>query len=141
MLGKSNWFKRRKYSGWGLYPATWQGWVYILVAIGLIVIASILPLEETIRINITFVLTIILILDVIDIMRKLPMDERERIHEALAERNALWVILIALVGGVGWQAYLSAMTKTTQIDPVVIIALVAGVIAKAATNIYLDRKN
>lgn len=29
MLGNPKWFKRRKYSGWGLTPATWQGWVYL----------------------------------------------------------------------------------------------------------------
>jgi len=33
------------------------------------------------------------------------------------------------------------MAGTPQVDPIIIIALLAGVIAKATTNIYLDRKN
>ena len=141
MLGKALWFKRRKYSGWGLVPATWQGWVYLAAAIALIMLTQALPIEENIRITLLFVLVFILILDVIDIMRRLPMDERERIHEALAERNALWAILAALTAGIGWQAYISALSKTVQIDPLIIAALLVGVAAKAITNLYLDRKN
>ncbi len=33
MLGNPKWFKRRKYTGWGLTPATWQGWAYMGILI------------------------------------------------------------------------------------------------------------
>ncbi len=141
MLGKTHWFKRRKYTGWGLVPSTWQGWLYIAAAVALIMLTQILPIEEKVRITLLFVLVFILILDVIDIMRKLPLDERERIHEAVAERNALYAILITLTGIIGWQAYLSALSGTAQLDPLIIAPLLTGVIAKAVTNLYLDRKN
>ena len=33
---KTLWFRRKSY-GWGWYPATWQGWVILLMFIGLLV--------------------------------------------------------------------------------------------------------
>lgn len=141
MLGKSHWFQRRKYTGWGLTPSTWQGWIYLLVAIALIMLTQVLPVEETFRTTLMFGLIVILVLDIIDIMRKLPLDERERIHEAVAERNALYAILATLAAGIGWQAYQSALYKTMQVDPLILAALLVGTAAKAISNIYLDRKN
>ncbi len=32
MIGKPGWFTTKRYTGWGIRPKTWQGWVYILVA-------------------------------------------------------------------------------------------------------------
>jgi len=26
MIGNPEWFQRRKYGGWGIFPKTWQGW-------------------------------------------------------------------------------------------------------------------
>ncbi len=141
MIGKPHWFKRRKYAGWGVYPATWQGWVYLGLAMGLMAITQVLPFDEAVKIASTFILAMILVLDVLDIMRKMPMDERERIHEAIAERNALWVIIVALAAGTVYQSYISAAAKSFQVDPVIILALVAGLFAKAFTNIYLDKKD
>src|SRR3989344_3475445 len=115
MIGKPNWFVRRKYGGWGLFPATWQGWVYLVI---------------------------FLVADTIDIMIRIKKDERETLHEALAERNALWVIIFILAAGIAYQAAQSAILKgVPYVDPVIIIAIVAGLIAKAATNIYLDKRN
>ena len=96
MIGNPKWFKRRKYGGWGLFPGTWQGVVYVLIVAVLFVATQNLPLDQNVRLIITAVLAIFFALDIIDIMRKLPMDERERIHEAFAERNALWAIIIVL---------------------------------------------
>jgi hypothetical protein len=33
MIGKKEWFTTRRYTGWGLRPKTWQGWLYVLVAV------------------------------------------------------------------------------------------------------------
>ena len=35
MFGKPQWFRPKRF-GWGLTPITWQGWVYALVAAGLL---------------------------------------------------------------------------------------------------------
>ncbi len=142
MIGKAKWFKRRKYGGWGLSPKTWQGWAYLAVLIGLCAIIQFFPVGDAQQKTIAIlVLVFLVILDVIDIMIHLPMDERDRLHEAAAERNALWVMLSVLVAGVGYQAATSLSSEGPQIDPVIIIAILAAVIAKAITNIYLDRKN
>jgi hypothetical protein len=35
MFGKPGWFQPKRF-GWGLTPAGWQGWVYVLVWIGVL---------------------------------------------------------------------------------------------------------
>jgi hypothetical protein len=37
MIGRPEWFTTRRYTGIGLRPKTWQGWVYIAVAIVLVI--------------------------------------------------------------------------------------------------------
>ncbi len=142
MIGRPRWFQRRKYSGWGLTPKTWEGWAYILIAIAFAVIIQYLPLgNPQTKSLITLGLVAVIILDVVHIMANLPMDEREKSHEAIAERNALYAILTALCVGIGWQTGIGIMNNNIQIDPVIIVALIVGVITKAITNLYLDRKN
>ncbi|MDO8648257.1 MAG: hypothetical protein Q7R81_00565 [Candidatus Peregrinibacteria bacterium] len=55
---KSLWFKAKHY-GWGWYPATWEGWLVMLVFVLLIVGTSILfDLEQHPERMIPFFLTI-----------------------------------------------------------------------------------
>jgi hypothetical protein len=141
MIGKPKWFQRRKYTGWGLSPKTWEGWVYILVIAAIAMLIQYLPIDKQAKPIATIVLVAIIILDLVHIIAHLPMDERERNHEAISERNALWAILAALGAGAAWQAITGVMTNNIQIDPIIIIALAVATIAKAITNIYLDMKN
>lgn len=142
MLGKPEWFRRRKYAGWGFFPKTFQGWIYLLVIIaGVFVIQVISGPNEEIKLIATFVWAGIFALDSIDIMIRMPRDEREKIHEAIAERNALWVMIIVLAVGIAYRAAQSALANHVYIDPVILIALFGGLLAKAVTNVYLDRKN
>lgn len=141
MLGKPHWFKRRKYGGWGLYPKTWQGLIYVIAVVAIFASIQFLPLDAQTGMTVTILFALVLVADVLDIMRRIPMDERERMHEALSERNALWAIITALAVGIVIQSYISAASGTMQVDPIIIVALLAGVGAKAATNIYLDHKN
>jgi len=142
MIGKKEWFKRRKYGGWGIFPKTWQGWIYIAVIIALFVIIQMLPfVDEKNNMIATIVLAILVIADTFEIMIHIPMDERERDHEAKSERNALWTMLAILIAGILYQAISSTINKTVEVDPVIITALLGAVIVKAITNIYLERKN
>lgn len=142
MIGKPEWFTRRKYGGWGLQPRTWQGWVYILVfAIPIILINSLPSIAVKTRIIAIAIWAAILILDVFHIMTTLKQDEREKIHEALAERNALWGIIVVITAGVLYESISSALNQTFQVNPFLIAALVVGLIIKSISNIYLDRKN
>ena len=143
MIAQPQWFARRKYLGWGLYPKTWQGWVYIAVMIALLVIMSFVPTvsAQTVQ-TVTLIWVGLCIVDIADVMVRMNKDEREKIHEAFAERNALWVMLAILVVAIGYQASQSIVkTGAPTFDPFIIAAIFAGLIAKAITNIYLDRKD
>lgn len=142
MLGKPEWFARRKYSGWGFSPKTWQGWVYILAIIAPILIVTSLPISGRAQTIFMIVWAVIFAIDFIDIILHLEKDERERIHEAIAERNALWAIITVLAFGLAYQAASGiAAYGALKVDPVILIALGAGLIVKIVSNVYLDRKD
>ncbi len=142
MLGKPQWFQRRKYAGWGIYPKTYQGWLYLFVLIaGLILIQLIHWPGNNTAVILMLVWAGIFVIDTIDIMIRMPRDERDRIHEAMAERNALWVMIAVLVFGIAYRTAQNLVNGKIYIDPIIIIALFAGLAAKAVTNIYLDKKD
>ncbi len=141
MIGKKEWFRRRRYGGWGITPVKWQGWAYVAVVIGIFVLIQNLPLGEAgnnIIANVIF--AVLVMADCIEIMFRLPMDEREKLHEAKAERNALWVMLTILIAGVFYQTGMGLSSEKITIDPVIIIAILGAVLVKAATHIYLEKK-
>lgn len=141
MIAKPQWFKRRKYFGWGACPATWQGWLYLAVAIAIIAIIQVLPLNTELKLGLTVLLAIILLIDIATIMPKLSKDERDKKHEAIAERNALWAMLLVLVIGVGYEISSNLVQNKVYVDPFVIAAIIIGLLVKAISNIYLDRKD
>ncbi|MFH0798189.1 MAG: hypothetical protein V1906_02135 [Candidatus Woesearchaeota archaeon] len=142
MIGKPEWFKRRKYTGWGIMPKTWQGYVYIAVMILPFLFFHALPYWSTkIRMIVTIVWAVILGIDVIHIMIKMKKDERERMHEAIAERNALWFMLMALVIGIAYETISNAASQKVYVNPFMAAAVIGAVIVKMITNIYLERKN
>jgi uncharacterized membrane protein len=88
------------------------------------------------------VIGVLLIADTVAIMFRMKKDERDMLHEAIAERNALWAIVSVLAAGIAYQAAQSALTDgTAAVDPVIIIAIVAGLAVKALTNYRLDKKD
>ncbi len=142
MIGKAEWFQRRKYLGWGLYPKTWQGWVYIAVFILIAIIIQILPFTTNTKLISTIILIAILLIDVIHIMLTLKKDEREIKHEAIADRNALWILLAVLIVGILYQSVTSSLKGVVpEVDYFLIAALIAAVIMKAFTNMYLDKRD
>ena len=53
-----------------------------------------------------------------------------------------WAILAVLVMGFAFQISSNIVkTGTPGFDPVILAAIIVGLAAKAATNIYLDRKD
>ena len=131
MIGKAKWFNVRKYTGWGLTPNCWQGWVYILVFISLVTIINSLPIALNLKNIFTGVLVILLLMDTFHMMSQIKKDERERLHEAIADRNALWfMIFVLLIGAVIKQI----------IDPIFIIAIIGAMVVKSATQFYLRDK-
>ena len=142
MIGKPEWFTRRKYLGWGVMPKTWQGWAYVAIAgIPIFAFQYTKFWSEKTRMIAIGIWAVILIADFFDIMIRMKKDEREKIHEAIAERNAMWAMIIVLTAGVGYEIASSAVNQAIKVDPFIIAALLAALIAKAVSNVYLDRKD
>ncbi|MBR9701895.1 hypothetical protein GOV13_03155 [Candidatus Pacearchaeota archaeon] len=142
MIGKPEWFKRRKYTGWGITPKTWQGWVYVAVFVTLIIGFHTIPtLDNTTRTIGTGLWLLVLGIDSIDIMIHLKKDERNYLHEAISERNAAWYMVIVLALGIAYQGISSGLQQRLYVDPILLIALFGGLAIKAGSNIYLDRKD
>jgi len=141
MIAKREWFKRRKYGGWGVSPATWQGWVYIVLIIIPFMVFQSLPFWTTeIRMIITAVWLLFLFLDIIPVMINLKRDEREFKIEAISERNAAWFMSLILVFGVFYEIVNSALNENLSVNLFLIIALFGGAIVKSISNYQLERK-
>jgi len=142
MIGKANWFTRRKYMGWGIYPKTWQGLVYVFIFILLVVLVQLLPISVNAKLITTIVLVALLLVDVVHIMLTMKKDERETKHEAIADRNALWVLLLVLIVGILYQTITTSLKGLTpEVDYFLIAAILGAVIAKGLTNYYLDNRD
>jgi hypothetical protein len=136
MIAKAKWFSARKYGGWGLTPNCWQGWVYILVMVLPMLLISSLNLPTWLMTFWAFIFCA----DIVDVMIHIKRDERETIHEALAERNAMWFMVAALAVGVAFQAATSVVKDNFQVDPVILVALVGATIVKALSHWYFRNK-
>ena len=141
MLGNPLWFKRRKYTGWGITPRCWQGWIYIVGLLSSLFIVygfSIrLGLQQKYQLGMVLILLVLIIADTLDMAIKINNDEREKIHEAIAERNAAWYMSLVLTIGILYQAITSALHGSLFVDPFIIAAIFGGVAVKAVTNWYL----
>lgn len=142
VFGNPKWFGRRKYSGWGLSIKSWKGLIYILILIiPLMVFQFILYWSFQTRLITTGIWMLFLLIEIVDIMRRIDKDEREKIHEAIAERNALWGVMTILVLAILYQTITSALNQNLFVNWWIVSALLVGVVIKAASNYYLDRKN
>lgn len=142
MLGRPEWFERRKYGGWGITPKNWKGWVYAFCMIVPYIVFQIMPFWDDItRLSVTALWIVLLLVDTLDIMIRLRMDEREMLHEAISERNAMWIMTVILIIGLVYQIIVSSIEKKIMIDWWIVIALTIGLIVKAFSNYYLERKN
>ena len=143
MIGQPDWFNKRKYGGWGLSPKTWKGWAYI----GMMILIpwfyqSYIAWDKSSATIGVGVLVGIMLLDVVHIMILMDKgDERDQKIEALAERNAAWAMVVVLALGVGYQAVQSAILKTSQVDPFLIVTLLVGSLVKMLSNLKLAKKS
>lgn len=142
MIGKPEWFARRKYGGWGLTPKTWQGWVYIAVIMLPLIIFHSLPFwTDMIRIYVTLVWVAFLLVDVTDIMMHLRVDEREDRIESLSERNAAYAMIAVIIIGILYDVFRSASAQQVQFNPFLFAALIGGAAVKSISNIIYERRS
>jgi len=140
MIADPKWFSPRKYGGWGATPNCWQGWAYIGLVILPFIIIPLLHLPGFWSTGLMIVWAIIFSFDLIHIMLNLKKDERDTIHEALAERNAMWFMVTILALGFAYQTAAGIINGVNQIDPIIIVAIFGALIVKAATHWYLRDK-
>ncbi|MDY1591301.1 MAG: hypothetical protein RBS85_03955 [Methanofastidiosum sp.] len=142
IIAKSEWFKRRKYGGWGLGIKTWQGAVYFAgMIIALMVLVTVAGESAQMKLMVTGIWLALLLVDVFDIMWKLKKDEREMMHEAIAERNAAWGMMIVLSFGIFIELFYNTLNGMVYVNPFVAGALAVGVIIKSVTNYKLEKEN
>ena len=123
-------------------PVTWQGWLYVLVAVAPVIAVQYLPdLPRELVIGFFIIWGIVLLVDAIQMRLAASRDEREVAHEAIAERNALWVMLPILAAGFAYEMARSIVLREFAINYFVLIALIAGLATKAVTNLYLDHRD
>jgi predicted Co/Zn/Cd cation transporter (cation efflux family) len=141
MIARPEWFKRRKYGGWGVTPKTWQAWVYMALVMGIIILIQAMPFwDDQQRVIITGFWVAFLMVDIIPVMVTLNRDEREYKNEAIAERNAAWFMSTVLVLGVLVELMLSALNQEILVDWFLVVALIGGLIVKSVSNYLLDKK-
>lgn len=141
MIGKAEWFERRKYGGWGLHPTAWQGYAYFAAFIAPFAVFQAMPFWDVpTRIGATVAWLSVLTLDVLHIMATLKKDEMETRIEALSERNAAWAMVAVLIIGLLYQLWTGAMRKELSVDWFLAGALAAGVVAKTLSNYILGRR-
>jgi len=131
MIGNPKWFNVRKYTGWGLTPNCWQGWVYILAFIIPIILVSNSNINLNYKNIFSITIVAVLLIDTLHLMSQIKKDEREKLHEAIADRNALWFLLFALIA---WAFY------KQNFDPILVGILLGATAIKALTKIYLQDK-
>lgn len=81
-----------------------------------------------------------MLVDVTHIMMKLKKDEREFKIEAVAERNAAWAMVLVAAIGILYQTVTSGLQEKVVVDWFLVAVLFGGVIAKAISNIVLERR-
>lgn len=140
MIGKPQWFIRRKYTGWGLTPKTWQGWVYILgFCVAPLLLVSALSFDEEVKLTAIGIWVGVILADVIHVMLSIKVDERERLHEAIADRNALWSIMLMLTLAMVVYAVRNPGSQVPSEVWPIIVALFGGLAVRVVSFLWLSR--
>lgn len=140
MIANASWFNRRKYSGWGLTPKSWQGILYIMIIAGVTSFILSLTLPEILKLVLTAFWVVFVLVDFFLAMASIKLDEREQKIEAIAERNASWTMVAATTLSIVYVSTLGKELRGIELMPVLIFPIFAGVVAKGLSNFILDRR-
>lgn len=140
MIAKSEWFTRRKYTGWGLSPKSWQGYAYVIAIAALAASIQALPIVENTKIIFTIGLVVFILIDVLQVMASLHLDEREQKIEAISERNASWTMVASTVLVILYTGTIGRELKGIELMPILILPVITGVIAKGLSNYILENR-
>jgi hypothetical protein len=142
MIGRPEWFERRKYGGWGFRPKKWQGWLYTLVmTVPFVAVNIYYPLGFETIMTFDIIWIVLFGLDAAHIVVSLKRDERETKIEALSERNAAWVMIMILAVGLSYEIITGIIRQDISVNLFLIGALAGGMIAKTVSNLYYGKKS
>ncbi|OPY25779.1 MAG: hypothetical protein A4E27_00853 [Methanobacterium sp. PtaU1.Bin242] len=142
IIAKPEWFKKTKYRGWDADIKTWQGAVYVAAVIIVFLFLALNPfMDKMDKVILIGIWALFFLIDLVDVLWKLKKDEREKIHEAFADRNAAWVMMIVLSLGFFMELIYSVLQKSLYIDPFLLIALIAGIIVKIISEYKLEKED
>lgn len=140
MIANANWFNRRKYTGWGVTPKTWQGFLYTAVVVGMYVVISNFLTEATIKMFFVGFWTLLIVIDMLQLMASIQTDEREQKIEAIAGRNASWALVAALGLSALFVTTIGKELKGENLLPAFIFPIIIGAVAKGLSNFILERR-
>lgn len=141
MLAKAKWFQKRKYTGWGVNPKTWQGWAYIIGFIFLVtIIQSVTFLGTGAKSILSVALIVFLLVDTLQVMAKFNRDELEERNEAIAERNASWAMVLIITVGIIYPLISRGTGDIREINPFLLATLAIGFAVKAMSYLILEKK-
>jgi len=140
MIAKAEWFNRRKYTGWGLVPKTWQGVLYIFIITVIFALIASLSIDKPFKMVLTGTWIVFILIDVLRLMASLKLDEREQKIEAIAERNASWAMVASIVLSMLYVTTLGKELRGVELTPALIFPIAVGVIVKGLSNFILDRR-
>jgi len=144
MLGKPEWFTYRS-MGWGITPRSWQGWVYALVFISLVLFLISIPIPGNTKNIVTGIVVGLFTLDAISIWARLgeQHDERQRLHQLIIERNCSVAAVLSIVAVILYrslEAGGSASSGALPFDPLLGGVLGVMAVTKLVSTIYLRLK-
>ncbi len=139
MIAKPEWFNRRKYTGWGLVPATKEGWIYIILVILPAIIFNMFEWDNITRAVVSAAWVLFLVIDVTQAMARLKIDEREKRIESISERNAAWAMVLTTSLIIVYEMAINASNQNFNVNPELIIILISGLIAKIVSNIAVEK--
>lgn len=142
IIAKPEWFEKTKYRGWDASIKTWQGAVYVAGVIGVFLFLLLNPfMDKPFKVILIGIWALFFLIDLVDVIWKAKKDEREKIHEAIAERNAAWIMMIVLSVGFFVELAYSVLQKSLYVDPFLLTALIGGIVVKILTEYKLEKRH
>lgn len=141
---KPEWFRRRKYSGWGVTPITWQGWLTIIVLVSPIAYFASQIKGGTSLMGVTIAAFLIYFVAfmffIFGLMSRIKTDERNRSHEAIADRNALWALIMIIAVGLVIEGVMPEWIRSlSQVNPFIVGGIIAAWLVKVISMYWLDK--
>lgn len=141
---KPEWFRRRKYSGWGVTPITWQGWLTLIILVAPIAFFALKMKNGAPLVSIMFILFVVYFIAfmffIFGLMSRIKSDERNRSHEAIADRNALWALIMIIAVGLVIEGVLPEWVHSVaQVNPFIVGGILAAWLVKVVSMYWLDK--